>query len=111
MPASRSVIGSHRIVFAEAPRRYVVGRNALAQQIIAYGARARVAELQVISFAADAIGVAIYFQPQAWVREDDTRYFRELFARGRTQSVLVEIEQDVRHVDDQSAGGVAGFQD
>ena len=68
-------------------------------------------ESQVVLLAADAIGMALYFDLQTGMARDDARHPRQLFTGTRFQRVSGSVEQDIGHVHDQSTGGIARLQD
>src|SRR5216684_1598784 len=50
-------------------------------------------------------------KPRAGMRENDAGDFGEFFARAGLERVAAGVKENIRHIDDEAAGGVAGLQD
>src|SRR4029077_15540360 len=83
---------------------------ALLGKEIADGIGAAFGELLIEVVAADAVGVAFDLEREAGMRKDDAGNFGELLARAGLERVAAGVEENVRHIDDEAAGGVASLQ-
>jgi len=71
---------------------------------------AALGKLLIEFVAADAVGVAFDLKHEAGMRKNDAGDFREFFARAGLERVPAGVEENIRHIDDEAAGGVAGLQ-
>src|SRR5271157_1651450 len=108
LAAFRGIVGGHGLAFSEAAGGDRVGGNALLHQVVADGIGALLREPPVVFVAADAVGVTFDRQAQALIGEHDARYFGEPFPRAGQQLEAATLEENVRHVGDQTARRVAG---
>ena len=81
------------------------------RQIASDGFGTPLREALVVGIAANAVGVAFDSQLEPGIGEHDAADLGQLFTRHRTQRLLARIEENVRHVDDQPASGVASLED
>src|SRR5260370_11938819 len=105
LAACGGLVGGDRLRFAEAVGRDGRRRYALFGEKIADGVGAALGELLIEFVAADAIGVALDLEQEAGMREDNAGNFGEFFAGAGLESVAAGVENDVRHVADEAAGG------
>jgi hypothetical protein len=89
----------------------VIGRHALADQVIADSLGAIFREALVELVAADGIGVPFDGKFEPGMGEEDAGKASEFFAGGRAEVEFAGVKQDVGHIDDESAGGIASFED
>jgi len=110
LAAFGGVVGSDGLRFAEAARGDGRTGDALLGEKIADGIGAALGELLIEIIATDAVGVAFDLEREAGMREDDAGNFGELFARAGLERVAAGVKEDIGHVDDEAAGGIAGLQ-
>src|SRR5713226_463575 len=110
LAALRGVVRSDGLHFAEAAGGDGRRSHALFGEKIADGVGAALGELLIEIIAADAVGVAFDLKREARMGEHDAGNFRELFARAGLERVTACVKEDVRHVDDEAAGGIARLQ-
>src|SRR5260370_13192130 len=104
------VIGGDGLRLAEAAGGDGGGRDALLGEKVADGIGAAFGELLVEIVAADAVGVVLGGEREARMRENDAGNFGEFFAGAGLERVAAGVKEHVRHVDDETASGVAGLQ-
>ena len=104
------VVGSDGLRFTEAAGGDGRGRDALLGEKIADGIGAAFGELLIEFVATDAVGVALDLEREAGMRENDAGNFGELFACAGLEGVAAGVEKHIRHIDDETARGIAGLQ-
>src|SRR5216684_2646831 len=110
LAAFGSVIGGDGLRLAEAAGGDGGGGDALLGEKIADGVGAAFGELLIEIVAADTVRVTLDLQSQAGMREDDAGNFGEFFAGAGLEGVAAGVKEHVGHIDDETAGGVAGLQ-
>src|SRR6267378_7493383 len=85
-----------------------VGVDPLLDDVIADGLGAVFGELLVVVVPTDAVGVSFDCEMKTGIGEDDSGDFCQAFAGSGKKLEAAAAEQDVGHVGDQAAGGVAG---
>ena len=111
LAAFRRVIGRNGLSFAEAAGGDGTGGDALVNEEITDHAGAAFAELLIEVVGANGIGVAFDLHLQTGMREHDAGNFCKFFAGAGFEGVAAGVEEDVGHIDDEAAGGVAGLED
>src|SRR5437879_5449280 len=107
MAAFRGVAGRDGSGLAEAVRFNRARSNSLLHEVVANRLGAQLREALVVFVAANAVGVSFHRDVQAGIRENDAGNFRQALAGSGSEFVTAAAEQDIRHIGDKSAGGVA----
>src|SRR5216683_1778655 len=110
LAAFRGLVGGDGLGFAETAGCDGRRRYALFSEKFAHGTGAALGKLLIEFVAADAVGVAFDLKHEAGMRENDAGNFREFFARAGLERVAAGVKENIRHIDDEAAGGVAGLQ-
>src|SRR5258708_15595742 len=110
LAAFGSVIGGDGLRLAEAAGGDGGGWDALLGEKIADGVGAAFRELLIEIVAADTVRVTFDLESEAGMREDDAGHFGEVFAGAGLEGVASGVKKNVRHIDDEAAGGAAGLQ-
>src|SRR6266700_3233352 len=105
LAAFGGLVGGDGLDFAEAAGGDGRRRYALFGEKFAHGTGAALGKLLIEFVAADAVGVAFDLKHEAGMRENDAGNFRELFARAGLERVAAGVEKNIRHIDDEAAGG------
>ena len=110
--ASRSGrVACNWIVLAEALGGYIIEIYALSNQVIAHRHGTTFRKLLIVVRRTGAVGVALDLHFQIRIRKQDSRDLCQLLPSSRFEGVLVGVEQNVGHVDDEPASAVASLQD
>ena len=80
-------------------------------QEIANRVRAVFRQAHVELVRSHAVGMAFHFEPQSGIGQNDAGDLGQLLARAGLERILPGVEKNVRHVDDEASGAVAGLQD
>src|SRR5947207_2748139 len=92
------------IGIASPPRSSMTSRSTTHSDAALFG------EFLVVVITADVIGVSLYFQLQTGVPGNNASNFSQFLPCSRTHRILTRIEEDIRHIHDQTAGCVPSFQ-
>ena len=110
LAAGGGAVISDWIVQAESLGGDAARIQALVNQILADSTGALLGKLLVELFAADVIGVTFDGEIQTRMREDNSRKFGEAFAGFGLQIVFAEGKKNIAEIDDETADGVASFE-
>src|SRR5438874_4986095 len=107
LTSSSRIVRGDRLSLAKAAGGDVRRTDALLDQESAYGICTSFRQHLVVIIRPDTVGMALDFELQARMSQDDSGNLRELFTSARLQIEPARIEENIGHIDDQSPRRIA----
>ena len=110
LPAGSRIVGAHRLGLAEALGGDRIRQNALGHKIGAHGLRTLVRQVLIVLITPDVVRMAIDFNVESRVGEQNASDLGQLFPRSRLQRESSRVKQHVGHINNQSASAIPGLE-